>query len=390
VIVVIQITIILVCRQTSKYGLLMTSITPLPTSIEDLTPAWLTSALRDGGSIDADTEVTTVRPEQIAEGVGFFSYLYRLHLELNGEGPSTLVAKLPTDTPHLQLAQMTGAYEREVTFYSQVAPASPLRTPRAHIAAIVPGTTDFVLVMDDLRELECADHLAGLSLERAERVIDELARFHAWGWGLRPTAAQHPAFVAIDSPVTVGLYTVGIAAGWEIYCKYGRVQPPAGLADAIDNFGELLPAMVASVAEPGTLINGDLRADNLFFDADQTPTTVDFQLAMRGAGIWDVAYLVGQGLTKQERGDNERRLVERYVDGLGEAGIDYPIEQAWQQFRTAVLAQITFPLTAMMGWDGLNDRAKELLHALTERAFSIIEDTDALSDWLSRGGNYAN
>lgn len=386
----IQITTLLACRQTSKYGLRMTSITPMPTSIEDLTPAWLTSALRAGGSIDADTEVTAVRGEQIAEGVGFFSYLFRLHLELNGEGPSTLVAKLPTDTPNLQLAQIAGAYEREVTFYSQVAPASPLRTPRAHIAAIVPGTTDFVLVMDDLRELECADHLAGLSLERAERVIDELARFHAWGWGVCPTAAQHPAFVAIDSPVTIGLYTVGIAAGWEIYCKYGRVQAPSGLTDVVENFGDLLPVMVAKVAEPATLINGDLRADNLFFDADQAPTTVDFQLVMRGAGIWDVAYLVGQGLTPQERGDNARGLVERYVEGLAQAGIDYPIEQAWEQFRTAVLAQITFPLTAMIGWEGLNDRAKELLHALTERAFSIIEDTDALSGWASRGRHYAS
>ena len=33
----------------------------------------------------------------------------------------------------------------------------------------------------------------------------------------------------------------------------------------------------------------------------------------------------------------------------------------------------------MMSWDTLNDRARELLHALIERAFAIIEDTGALS-----------
>ena len=386
----IQVTTILVCRQASKYCRAMTSITALPTSIEGLTPAWLTSTLRAAGTIDGDTEVTAVRREQIAEGVGFTSYLFRLHLELTGEGPSTLVVKLPTDTAHLQVAQITGAYEREVAFYRHVASESPLETPRTHFAAVAPGTTDFVLVIDDLGELECADHLAGLSLERAERVIDELARFHAWGWGLSPTGAQHPAFVAIDSPVTIGLFTFGIAAGWETYRRHGRAEAPAGLADVIENFAELLPAMVASVAEPVTLINGDLRADNLFFGPDETPTTVDFQLVMRGAGIWDVAYLVGQGLTPQERGDNTHRLVERYVDGLRAAGIDYPLERAWEQFCTAALAQITYPLTAMMGWDALNERAKELLRTLTERAFSIIEDTDALNSWHSRGGNYAN
>jgi hypothetical protein len=83
-------------------------------------------------------------------------------------------------------------------------------------------------------------------------------------------------------------------------------------------------------------------------------------------------------------------LVERYVDGLRAAGIDYPLERAWEQFCTAALAQITYPLTAMMGWDALSERAKELLRTLTERAFSIIEDTDALNSWHSRGGNYAN
>jgi ecdysteroid kinase len=366
----------------------MTSTTSVPTSAEGLTPELLTCALRAGSTIDADTKVTAVRYEQIAEGVGFMSHLFRLHLEFDGPGPQTLVAKLPTDKAHLQLAQMTGAYEREVTFYAEVAPAAPLRTPRAHITAVAPETSDFVLVMDDLRELECADHLAGLSLERAERVIDELAGFHAWGWGLTPTSTRHPAFVAVDSPVTVGLYTMGVAAGWETYREHGRIQAPSGLADVIANFVEMLPVMVKSVAEPATLINGDLRADNIFFDADQTPTTVDFQLVMRGAGIWDVAYLVGQGLTSQERGDNAYRLVERYVNRLRDAGIDYPIDRAWNQFRTAVLAQITFPLTAMMGWDALNERAKELLHALIERAFAIIEDTGALSSW--RGvGNYA-
>jgi hypothetical protein len=357
----------------------MTAITSLPGSVEDLTPAWLTAALRAAGSIADDTQVTAVRSEQIAEGVGFLSYLHRLHLDLDGEGPATLVVKLPTDTAYLQVAKLTGAYDREVAFYSEVAPVSPLRTPRAHVASITEGTTDFVLILEDLRDLDGADHLAGLTFPRAERVIDELVRFHAWGWGVPPGPAQHPAFVAIDSPVTLGLYTMGVAGGWEVYLKHGRAEPPPGLAAVVENFGDRLPAMVASLAEPTTLLNGDLRADNLFFDTEQTPTTVDFQLTMRGAGIWDVAYLVGQGMTLQERGDRAYQLVQGYVDGLTAAGVTYPIEQAWEQFRTAVVAQITFPLTAMMSWDNLTDRAKELLHALTERAFSIIDDTNALA-----------
>jgi len=352
----------------------------LPTQVAQLTTSWLTSALREAGTIDPTTTVLTVRSEPLAEGVGFLSYLHRLHLELDGGGPATLVVKLPTDTAYLQLAQLTGAYEREVTFYSEIAPASPIRTPKAHVARFAPGTTDFVLLMDDLGGLDAADHLVGLSRARTEQVIDGLADFHAWAWGLGHPAMQHPAFPSISDPVTAGLYSMGIGAGWAVQTEHGRTAAPDGLAEIVTAWADRLPPMLAAVSHPATLLNGDLRADNLFFAADGSPVTVDFQLIMRGAGVWDVAYLVGQGMTTAERAGSERELVQRYVDRLAAAGITgYGFEDAWLQFRISVVAQITLPLTAMMSWPTLNDRAKELLHALMERAFAIIEDTDALS-----------
>jgi hypothetical protein len=57
----------------------------------------------------------------------------------------------------------------------------------------------------------------------------------------------------------------------------------------------------------------------------------------------------------------------------------YSFSEAWPQFQAAALAQITFPLSAMLSWDTLTDRARELLHALMDRAFAIIGDTGALS-----------
>lgn len=352
----------------------------LPTTVDELTAEWLTAALRDRGSIDPGTSVLAVRSEPIAEGVGFLSYLHRLHLTFDGAGPATLVAKLPTDTPYLQLAQATGAYDREVEFYAQVAPQAPLRAPRAHVARRAPQSTSFVLLLDDLGHLAGADHVIGLTVDQAGRVLDELAPFHAWGWDLQPPATRSTTFPAVDDPVTVGLYTMGIAAGWATYEANGRVAPPDGLPAFVERYAETLPALLEAVAQPATLVNGDLRADNLFFDDAGRPTTVDFQLVMKAAGIWDVAYLVGQGLTPTERAGRERELVQRYVDALRAAGVaDYPFERAWQQFRIATAVQVTFPLTAMLSWETLNDRARELVLVLAERAFAIIEDTDALA-----------
>jgi aminoglycoside/choline kinase family phosphotransferase len=189
-------------------------------------------------------------------------------------------------------------------------------------------------------------------------------------------------FPALADPVTVGLYTMGVAPGWATYQIHGRAAAPEGLAEFMADFPRYLPSLLAEVSEPPTLLNGDLRADNLFFDDDDNPVVVDFQLVMRGAGIWDVAYLVGQGMTSAERDGRENQLVQRYVDALIAAGVrGYSFDEAWRQFQAAALAQITFPLTAMMSWDTLNDRARELLHALIERAFAIIEDTGAL--WVT-------
>jgi hypothetical protein len=352
----------------------------IPTTVDALTADWLTAALRDAGTIDSATSVRAVRAEQIAEGVGFLSYVYRLHLDVDGSGPSTLVAKLPTDTAYLQFAEATGAYAREVCFYADVAPNAPLTAARAHVARQTQGTTDFVLLLDDLGALDAADHLDGLTFERVERVIDAFAEFHAWAWNLRPEATRASVFPALADPVTVGLYTMGVAPGWAAYQIHGRACAPKGLAEFMAGFPQHLPGLLARVSDPPTLLNGDLRADNLFFDADDNPVVVDFQLVMRGAGIWDVAYLVGQGMTPAERDGREKQLVQRYVDALVADGVrGYSFDEAWRQFQAAALAQITFPLTVMMSWDSLNDRARELLHALIERAFAIIEDIGALS-----------
>ncbi len=68
-----------------------------------------------------------------------------------------------------------------------------------------------------------------------------------------------------------------------------------------------------------------------------------------------------------------------YLQTLAGLGIDYPFERAWQQFQLAVVAQLALPLTAMISWETLNPRGKELLQVLMERCIAIIADTDAVS-----------
>ncbi|MBJ7461981.1 MAG: phosphotransferase, partial [Mycolicibacterium sp.] len=372
---------ILACAQVNNYFSNMTSIiSRFPRSAAELTVDWLSGVLASSGAMAAGSRVRDLRLERIAEGVGFASFLYRAHLALDGDGPATVIIKWPTDYPaYLELAQSIQLYDREVAFYNDVAPTAPISAPRAHFAAIEDDSTDFVIVMEDLAALENADHLQGLSIDRAQAVLDELAHFHAWGWAMEPAAAKNPAFLHIDDPRMAGLFGVGAAAGWPIYLQHGRASAPEGLADVLHDYAALAPGLLGALTEPATLVNGDLRADNLFFGDSGPHVTVDYQFAGRGCGMWDVAYLVGQGLTPHERDGRERELVAGYLDTLAGLGIDYPFAKAWQQFQIAVVVQIALPLLAMVSWETLNPRGQELLQVLMERSFAIIADSDAMS-----------
>ena len=75
---------------------------------------------------------------------------------------------------------MLGGYRRELAFYQEVAGRAPMETPRVYAARMVDGTADFVLLLEDLQHWDNADHLAGLSMDRARICIDALAGLHAW------------------------------------------------------------------------------------------------------------------------------------------------------------------------------------------------------------------
>ncbi len=110
--------------------------------------------------------------EQIAEDSGFSSLLYRAHLT-GAEGiPSTVIVKLPAESEARGAMELLGGYRRELAFYQDVAGRAPMETPHVYAARMVDGTADFVLVLEDLQSWDNADHLAGLSMERARVCIE--------------------------------------------------------------------------------------------------------------------------------------------------------------------------------------------------------------------------
>jgi aminoglycoside/choline kinase family phosphotransferase len=134
--------------------------------------------------------------------------------------------------------------------------------------------------------------------------------------------------------------------------------------------------LAASLASPACLAHGDLRVDNLFF-AGNDVAVVDFQFCTRASGLYDVAYLISQGLDPTVRRGHDLELVERYVRALRSAGRCIDVDAAWDQYVRATALLVAFPLGAILGWPTLGERARDLVLTLIERWAAAVVDVEA-------------
>ena len=353
----------------------------LPTSIEDVSSTWLTVALRRSGRLGPNDNAEVIGYKPLSAGSAYTTKMYRM--ELAGPGlPSSAIIKLPVTTEVRQLLDAIGAYQREVTFYRELAAETPVRVPDSLVAEYESDTGNMVLLIEDLAPLAPSDQLAGLTLKQAEAAMDGLARFHAWSWEHTRLARYADRVLPIDSAKGRGVV--------EQFGKFFAMTWPAAmraagsaLSDEVREFGARLPALIPffidQLATPRTIIHGELRSENLFFDTDGSLILIDFQIVGQGSGVYDVSYLLTQSLTADVRHGHDEQLMRRYWNGLVAAGIkDFPWDRAWRQYRLGVAYNLLFPGMAFMTYGAANDRGKALLLQMLSRASNAIADNKSL------------
>ena len=228
--------------------------------------------------------------------------------------PSSFVVKLPAaDETSRSTAVMMRSYEKEVRFYSALAPRLPVATPRCYASTFDPQTHDFVLVLEDLAPAEPGDQLAGCSVEIAEAAVQQLVALHA------PLLGD-PSLAALD-------WLVGDEAGSRALMTALLPQLWAGFLDRyavpdhVRTAGEAvfgsIEAYLAPRPGPRTVTHGDFRLDNLLLRGTSV-TVVDWQTCALGHGATDVAYFVGAGLLPEVRREVEGDLLAAWGKGVGD------------------------------------------------------------------------
>ena len=339
-----------------------------PTVLGDVDVGWLSEVL--GMSIG------TIEVVPIAAGEGFMGQLARVRLHSpDPTVPKTVIVKLPTADPGGRfIGEMMRVWEREHCFYRDVAPELNIRVPRAYVNNADPPC----LVLEDLAPAVAGDHVAGATLDQAERAIDVLARHHA-AWFEHPLLKSLTWMPGLDDPMTATLGST-FEMGWPMFLeKYGDEIPSRSLRWC-ERFVAGMPTWITThYDDPVTMTHGDFRLDNLFFGADGSVAVIDWQLSMRAPGQADLVYFCANNLTTPMRRAHEEALIARYVDALHAGGVPgdaVTLEGVRRGYLEGLLFYAASFGASLLTINPANERGVALFDALVRRTFAAVDDLD--------------
>jgi hypothetical protein len=327
--------------------------------------------------------VASLETETIGQGTGILCQLARVKLsyQAGAHGPRSVIAKFPAAIEQTRgLAREFKFYEREVNFYKRLAEQASLSSPHCLHASHDVSTDDFLLLLEDFGDRRLGDQLQGCSAEDALSAIRQIASFHAEWW-------ESPKLNSMDwiplgeSDINKGGLALYPVAWPQFLQLFGSALP-----DEFLRIGERLSDRVVGMLDrfkdrPRTVCHGDYRLDNMFFgECSEHPpvSVVDWQIAIRSSGAYDVGYFVSQSLPPAVRREIELKLLRAYHDRLVELGVtNYSFGDLIEDYRFTLMFCLCYPVLGGGFGDPSNDRGVALVKAMTERCVSAISDWKA-------------
>jgi len=354
----------------------------VPTDIDDVTPAWLTVALQQGGVLGPSGQVTDIARWQVGIGVGIMGLIHRLVPTYIGDArgaPASVVVKQPsTFSANREQGIALGLYVSEVRFYQELAAHTALRVPTTYYADRA-DNGDFVVLMEDLSGLRMLDQVEGMSPDEMMHAVRMLADLHGPWWGKVEELDWVPSVVHPRIEGFAAVFPDLWAATQQRFAD--RLSPDAvAVGDAVAV--HYLSCMKRLGDRPWTLLHMDYRCDNFLYDdgsPDSPLVTLDWQSLGRGPGVYDLAYVLGGSVTLDVRRTHEDSFLHAYHDGLVAHGVaDYPFADLVADYRLASLVGMGSAVLVGGGLDMGNERGVALIGSMVERHFALPVDLHAL------------
>jgi type IV secretory pathway TrbD component len=366
-----------------------------PAAPAGLTPAWLTTALREASGESVTVAAVTSAP--LAANQGFYGQLVRLYLTYEGESaglPATLIAKFSSSNEAMRRRSID-SYQREVNFYRLLAPSTNLPTPRCYYAEIDPESGYHLLLLQDLTAIPGASahsgsRSAGCTLSQAQLALHHIAQLHTTWWGkVGDSGGSELAWLPdprehLDPQPMQAQYD----EWWPLFYQQAKDQLPADLVPHSQTLGSHRAFLRHHIfgGAPRTLIHRDFQLDNLFFGASSGTISqampfaiVDWQFLSRGLGVWDIAYFLSESLLPADR-RAEMELLNTYHQTLVEQGIDdYPFSQCLLDYRLALLQRHTALVSTIAAMPFSAEQRRLHTNILLPRNVAALVDHNAFA-----------
>lgn len=297
---------------------------PLPLTVEEITPEWLTQAFqqRFPGAQVQRCDVIDIMPGTCTK--------IRLQLTVNEVGrragvPDHVILKGGFE-PHSRTMFLT--HEKEVRAYRDLFSEFKLHSPTCYFADCDTKRQQGIVIIEDLvargvtfchpqtpqSYAQVADRLTALaSFHACSWNSAELRRGGRWDWAHDYLAASQTYMKRYLEP-EVWYHYVNSPRGAAASIYFHN---PQWMAAALD----LLPVFAAAM--PRCLIHGDTHLGNLYRDPDGTPGFFDPQ-PMQAPAMVEVTYHIACALDPSDRRRWEGPLVQHYLNAFQCHGVDAP------------------------------------------------------------------
>lgn len=301
---------------------------------ERLSVANIAQTLRTSGATDPSAQLNSASAAPIGIGALADTLLVHLEWEHPHDGPSSLVAKLPSaDEKSAATATSIGAYDREVQFYLKLAPHTQVRVPQFFGTIDVDGGTGILL--EDLTTLSPGEQLSDSPPALIGSARSQLAALQAPFWQDENVGSL--PWLHRRQGVAIPAIAERMATSWQVSAQRLAADFDPAERELIDRFVRDAADWAQQLDGPFTLCHHDFRFDNMLVGDNQL-VVLDWQTVGWGAPMFDVAYLLGTSTNPEQRAAMERDEVARHVDELAALGVEWNAEEAWQAYRQAAFA----------------------------------------------------
>ena len=356
-----------------------------PIHPDQVTVEWLTSMLRGASALEPERSVSTFATSTIGDGISLLGLVQRVELTYDGptEAPASVVMKFASPVEaNRAIAMNTNMYQREIDFFTDIAPRIDMPLTRFYFAGMIPESGENTVVIEDLRAYRAGDQVAGIDADEARTIIDAFAPLNAAFWG-KTDQPLLDGCMRIDSSY-VEPFLPGVFGTWERGRDLFSDFITPDVLEALPHYVESMRDLHRMMGErTQTLVHGDVRLDNVMFgqDPDQHPIVlIDWQAIMVSNPMQDVAYMLSQSMDTDLRRTHEEELIQYYRDRVTELGVEgYSIEQARADYDVAVLWIMCYPLIIGGVCDPANKRGRALAEVVLSRSTQTVTDRNLLA-----------